>query len=117
MSIEKILEDNSSKEKPDPLLKQGMLLVIDGVDLEQIKEYLETELYIYEERAKNELSIFESLGGYAPTYGMIGTIMGLVKVLSNMDSPEEMTSSIAVAFVATLYGVASANVIYSTYRQ
>lgn len=111
LSIEKIIDDKKAKEQPDPLLKQGMMMVIDGVDLEQIREMLETQIYVYEEQAKNEIATFEAFAGYAPTYGMIGTIMGLIKVLSSLDSPEEMTESIAVAFVATLYGVASANVI------
>lgn len=111
LSIEKIIDDKNAKQKPDPLLKQGMMMVIDGVDLEQIREMMETQIYVYDEQAKNEIAPFEAFAGYAPTYGMIGTIMGLVRVLANLDSPEEMTSSIAVAFVATLYGVASANVI------
>ncbi len=110
LSIEKIIDED--RANPDPLLKRGMLMVIDGVDLEQIRDILETELYVYEEKAKTEIAMFDSFGGYAPTFGMIGTIMGLIKVLANMDSPEEMTSSIAVAFVATLYGVASANIIF-----
>ena len=111
LSIEKIIDDNNAKEKPDPLLQQGMMMVIDGVDLEQIREMMETQIYVYEEQEKNEIAPFEAFAGYAPTYGMIGTIMGLVKVLSSLDSPEEMTASIAIAFTATLYGVASANVI------
>ncbi|MDD2221012.1 MAG: MotA/TolQ/ExbB proton channel family protein [Clostridia bacterium] len=111
LSIEKIIDDNNAKEKPDPLLQQGMMMVIDGVDLEQTREMMETQIYVYEEQAKNEIAPFEAYAGYAPTYGMIGTIMGLIKVLSNLDSPEEMTASIAVAFTATLYGIASANII------
>jgi len=111
LSIEKIIEETSTKA-PDPLLKRGIMMVIDGVDLEQIRELLETEISVYEAQAKTEISIFEALGGYGPTFGMVGTIMGLVRVLSNMDSPEEMVSSIAVAFIATLYGVASANLLF-----
>ncbi len=112
LSIEKSINENNMGDKMDPLLYQGMMMVIDGVDLEQIRDTMETEIYIYEEKSKGEIAIFDSLGGYAPTYGMIGTIMGLIKVLANMESAEEMTSSIAVAFTATLYGVVSANVIY-----
>jgi len=111
LSIEKIIDDEKAKEKPDPLLKRGMLMVIDGIDLEQIRELLETELSVYEEKNKTEISMFESFAGYAPAYGMIGTIIGLIKVLSNIDSPEQMTSSIAVAFITTLYGVIIANLL------
>lgn len=88
-----------------------MLMVIDGADLEQIKEYLETEITIYEDRCKSEISIFDAMGGYAPAYGMIGTIMGLIQVLANMESPEQMAAAIAVAFITTLYGVVLANAI------
>lgn len=109
LSIEKIIEDNSTKEQPDPLLKRGVLMVIDGADLEQIRELLETELYVLEKNKKNEIAMFEAFAGYAPAYGMIGTIIGLIQVLSNMESPEQMTSSIAVAFITTLYGVFIAN--------
>ncbi len=88
-----------------------MFMVIDGSDLEQIRQHLETEIYVFENNAKKEIATFEALGGYAPAFGMIGTIMGLVKVLSNMDSPEKMSSAIAVAFITTLYGVVFANLI------
>jgi len=111
LSLEKMLENNDPKTPLDPLLKKGMLMVIDGADLEQIKELLETEIYVYEERTKTEISTFESFAGYAPAFGMIGTIMGLIQVLANMESPEQMASSIAVAFITTLYGVVIANII------
>lgn len=111
LSIEKIIEDKAAKEKPDPLLRRGILMVIDGMDLEQIRELLETELYIHEEKSKKDITMFESCAAYAPAYGMIGTIIGLIKVLSNMESPEQMTSAIAVAFITTLYGVVIANLI------
>jgi chemotaxis protein MotA len=62
-------------------------------------------------KAKADISMFESLAGYAPAYGMIGTIMGLIQVLANMESPEQMASAIAVAFITTLYGVVIANLL------
>ncbi len=112
LSIEKSINENNMAEQLDPLLYQGILMVIDGVDLEQIRDTLETQIYVFEEKSKNEIAIFDALGGYAPTYGMIGTIMGMIKVLANLENAEEMAASIAVAFTATLYGVASANVLY-----
>lgn len=112
LSIEKTINENNMSGRLDPLLHQGIMMVIDGVDLEQIRDTMETQIYVYEEKSKNEIAIFESLGGYAPTFGMIGTIMGMIKVLANLENAEEMAASIAVAFTATLYGVASANVVY-----
>ncbi len=111
LSLEKILNKEDPKKPVDPLLKHGMLMVIDGADMEQIKDYLETEVYVFESRVKTEISTFETLAGYAPAYGMIGTIMGLIQVLANMESPEQMASAIAVAFITTLYGVILANLI------
>lgn len=111
LSLERILEEEPAKKQPDPLLKKGMLMVIDGADLEQIRDLLETEIRVYEEKAKTEIATFESFAGYAPAYGMIGTIMGLIQVLANMESPQQMASSIAVAFITTLYGVIIANLI------
>ncbi|MGI5891309.1 MAG: motility protein A [Bacillota bacterium] len=113
LSLEKIInKEEPKKQTVDPLMKNGMLMVIDGADLEQIKDYLETEINIFERHARTEVSIFESLGGYAPTFGMVGTIMGMIQVLANMESPEHMATSIAVAFTATLYGVFLANLIF-----
>jgi len=111
LSLEKLLDNENPKKKNDPLLKRGMLMVIDGADLEQIRDLLETEISIYEEKEKVNIAMFESLAGYAPAYGMIGTIMGLIQVLANMESPEQMASAIAVAFITTLYGVVIANLL------
>lgn len=111
LSLEKLLNTHDPKSPVDPLLKRGMLMVIDGADLEQIRDLMETDIAIYEERSKNEISTFDCFAGYAPAYGMVGTIMGLVQALSNMESPEAMAASIAVAFITTFYGVMIANLI------
>jgi len=111
LSLEKLLNTHDPKSPVDPLLKRGMLMVIDGADLEQIRDLMETDIAIFEERSKNEISTFDSFGGYAPAYGMVGTIMGLIQALANMESPEAMAASIAVAFVTTFYGVIIANMI------
>ena len=111
LSLEKRLEEAAQEAPVDPLLKRGVLMVVDGVDLEQIREFLETDIYVHEQKAKVEISTFEALAGFAPAFGMIGTIMGLIQVLSYMESPEQMASSIAVAFITTLYGVVFANLI------
>jgi len=104
--------ENRLSEIEDPYLKKGMQLVIDGTDPELVKSIMEVEIYTIEERNHTGSSIFEVAGGYAPTMGIIGTVMGLVNVLGTMDSPENLGPAIAVAFMATLYGVGSANVLW-----
>lgn len=106
LSLEKTVTD---QPKIDSFLKRGVLMVIDGADLEQIRELLENDIHLYEQKAKMEISMFDSLASFAPSFGMIGTIVGLVQVLGNMESPEQMAKSIGVAFIATLYGVVTAN--------
>jgi len=102
---------NENKEL-DPMLVKGILLIIDGSDTEAIREILETELELMERDRKTETSVFEAMGGYAPTIGVLGAVLGLIQALGNMSSPETLTASIAVAFLATLYGVGSANLIF-----
>jgi len=112
LSLEKIIEEaDQQKQKVDPFLKKGIMMVIDGADLEQIKDQLETEIFVYEQKNKSEISMFESLAQYAPAYGMIGTIIGLIQVLANMESPQQMAAAIAIAFITTLYGVVIANAL------
>lgn len=89
---------------------QGMQLVIDGTDPEVIKKILESNIAAMESRHKIGINAFEAAGGFSPTMGIIGTVMGLIHVLGNLTDPEALSSSIASAFSATLYGVALANV-------
>jgi chemotaxis protein MotA len=96
----------------DRFTRQGMQLVIDGTDPEVTKEILESNIAVLEKRHKVGIHVFEAAGGFGPTLGIIGTVMGLVKVLGNLSDPNELSKSIAAAFIATLYGVASANLIY-----
>ncbi|MEW6698037.1 MAG: flagellar motor protein [Bacillota bacterium] len=96
----------------DPFLRKAMQLVVDGTDPEMVRSILETEVYASYERHQTGVHIFESAGGYAPTMGIIGTVMGLVHVLGNLSDPDSLGPAIAMAFIATLYGVASANVFW-----
>lgn len=105
--LERRLEDID-----DPFMRKGIQLVIDGTDPEVVKSILETELYSIEERHRVGGSIFETAGGFAPTMGIIGTVMGLVHVLGSIDEPDTLGPAIAMAFLAALYGVGSANVIF-----
>ncbi|WP_018132060.1 flagellar motor protein [Effusibacillus pohliae] len=96
----------------DDFFKNGIRLVVDGVDPELVRSIMETELSFIEDRHSKGAALFEQAGGFAPTMGIIGTVMGLVHVLSNLEDASKLGPSIAVAFIATLYGVASANVVW-----
>jgi chemotaxis protein MotA len=96
----------------DDFLKQGMQLVVDGTDPTLVRNILETQITFIEQRHKIGSQIFEAAGGYAPTMGIIGTVMGLVHVLGNLSEPSKLGQAIAVAFIATLYGVATANLFW-----
>jgi len=96
----------------DEFFKNGLRLVVDGVDPDLTRGMLETELTFIQERHEKGARPWEQAGGYAPTMGIIGTVMGLVHVLGSLSNVEALGPQIATAFIATLYGVASANVIY-----
>lgn len=96
----------------DPYISRGMQLIIDGTDPELARNMLEMEIEAYENAEKVGSDIFNAAGGYAPTMGIIGTVMGLVHVLGQLNDPDSLGPAIAAAFLATLYGVASANVLW-----
>ena len=105
------LEEEAGKID-DPFVRKGMLLVVDGIDPEVVKDVLEVDLAAMAERHHLGYGMLEAMGGYAPTMGIIGTVMGLVHVLSSLEDPSGLGGAIAVAFIATLYGVASANLLW-----
>ncbi|MGH2409395.1 MAG: motility protein A, partial [Chloroflexota bacterium] len=96
----------------DPLIRKGIMLVVDGTDPEVVTQVMEIEIAAREARHETGISMLEALGGFAPTLGILGTVMGLIRILAHMNSAAEMASSIAVAFTATLYGVGSANLFW-----
>jgi chemotaxis protein MotA len=96
----------------DEFLRYGLQLVIDGTDPELVRDTLQTKIAFTAERHHQGAAIFEAAGGYAPTIGIIGTVLGLINVLSNLSDPSGLGQSIALAFIATLYGVGSANIIW-----
>ncbi|MEF3305421.1 flagellar motor protein [Paenibacillus sp. GYB003] len=100
------------QQHPNPFLRDGLQMVVDGTDPELLRSMLEVEIEAKEKIYAGYAKLFESAGGYAPTMGIIGTVMGLIHVLSNISDPESLAGAIAVAFTATLYGVASANIVY-----
>jgi chemotaxis protein MotA len=106
-----VLEEDANQET-DAFLKSGLQLVIDGNDTDLVKDILATEVRYLEERHERGARFFENLAGFAPTFGIIGTVMGLITVLSKLSDPAALGESVAVAFVATLYGVVSANAVF-----
>ena len=105
------LEDGM-KDVEDPFLKKGLQLAIDGTDSEELREILEAEVDAKRKADKAGAKIFADMGGYAPTIGIIGTVTGLIHVLSNLSEPATLGELIASAFVATLWGILSANVMW-----
>jgi chemotaxis protein MotA len=96
----------------DSYLKTALLMVIDGFDSATIKDVLEIELAEREERGETPAKVFECAGGYSPTIGIIGAVLGLIHVMSNLSDISKVGSGIAVAFVATIYGVGAANIVF-----
>jgi chemotaxis protein MotA len=96
----------------DPFLKKALTLAVDGTDLQEIRKMLELEIELEEHHAEAEAKVFECAGGYAPTVGIIGAVMGLIQVMKNLANIDEVGHGIAVAFVATVYGVGMANLFF-----
>jgi chemotaxis protein MotA len=105
------LED-AVRDVEDDFLKRGVSLAVDGTDPEELREILEAELDGKRAADRQSAKFFNDMGGYAPTIGIIGTVMGLVHVLENLSNPDELGHLIAGAFVATLWGVMTANVMW-----
>ena len=105
------LEEDSKKIK-DKFLQKGIMMVVDGVDSEQVSAILETSVEQMRARHKHGIGFFTSAGAFAPTFGIIGTVMGLISVLKQLDDPSALGESIAAAFLATLWGLFMANLIY-----
>ncbi|MBC7960157.1 MAG: motility protein A [Vallitaleaceae bacterium] len=112
LSLEGALESGEYGKNIDPLIVKGIKLVVDGTQPELVKDVLETEVYVLGEHRKIGVSIFEGAGGFSPTMGIVGTVMGLIKILGNLDDAEALAPAIASAFIATLYGVLFANLIF-----
>jgi len=96
----------------NPFLKRAILMAVDGVDSKTMQETLELELTQAEEHGETPAKVFEAAGGYAPTIGILGAVLGLIHVMSNLSDVSKVGEGIAVAFVATIYGVGSANIIF-----
>lgn len=105
------LQQIADQEK-DKFIKKGLILLVDGCEPEEIRKTLEVEIDSF---AANEMSgakVYEAMGGYSPTIGIIGAVMGLIHVMNNLSDPSALGPGIAVAFVATIYGVGLANLFF-----
>lgn len=100
------------KDLPDPFWQRGLRLVIDGFPPAEVREIMEVELVHQEETDSVPAQVFEAAGGYAPTIGILGAVLGLIQVMQHLTEPAKLGTGVAVAFVATIYGVASANLIF-----
>lgn len=107
LGLEELLD-----EIDDPFAQIGLQLLVDGKEPDAIIEALELEINIRENRDYQAARLFEAMGGYAPTIGILGAVMGLIHVMENLSDPGLLGKGIATAFVATIYGVASANLIF-----
>lgn len=106
-----VLEEDA-RTAEDPYLARGIRLVVDGTDPELVKDIMETELDAMEDRHRRNQKMFEQGGAFAPTIGIMATVLSLVSVLQHLDQPETLGPAISAAFLATFYGVAVANVMF-----
>jgi chemotaxis protein MotA len=103
--------ESEAMDIQDPFLKKALTLAVDGTDLQEIRNMMQLDMDISDSRAQAEAKVFECAGGYSPTIGIIGAVMGLIQVMKNLANIEEVGHGIAVAFVATVYGVGLANIL------
>lgn len=99
-------------EVDDPFFRKAIMMAVDGSEPQELRSTMEVELQYMEERGEQIPKIFEAAGGYAPTIGIIGAVLGLIQVMQHLDNIEEVGHGIAVAFVATIYGVGVANILF-----
>lgn len=104
--------ESKLKEITDPFFRKGVQLIVDGTDPKAVHEILEIEVEHHEEEGVQAAKVWEAAGGYAPTVGILGAVLGLIHVMENLADPSKLGGGIAVAFVATVYGVGAANLFF-----
>ncbi|PTD97333.1 flagellar motor protein [Pseudothauera lacus] len=104
--------ENQIPRLPEPFMQKGLQLLVDGVEPERLRDVMDVEIGAWESQMKLSAKVWEAAGGYAPTIGILGAVMGLIHVMENLSDPSKLGAGIAVAFVATIYGVGSANLIF-----
>ncbi|MCP1290820.1 MULTISPECIES: flagellar motor protein [Chromobacterium] len=96
----------------DPFIKKALQMLVDGAEPDTLRSVMDVEISMFEHARKQAARIWESAGGYAPTMGILGAVLGLIHVMENLSDPSKLGAGIAVAFVATVYGVGSANLLF-----
>ncbi len=104
--------ENSLNQLKDPFARKGLQLLVDGAEPERLREVLEVEIEAFEQQQRAAARIWEAAGGYSPTIGILGAVLGLIHVMENLSEPSKLGAGIAVAFVATIYGVGLANLVF-----
>lgn len=104
--------DSFREQETDPLAQKGLQLIIDGIPPEAIREICTNDLHQYERNQRNAIKVWDSAGGYSPTIGILAAVMGLMHVMEKLTDPSSIGGGIAVAFVATIYGVGLANLFF-----
>ena len=104
--------ENSLNQLKDPFARKGLQLLVDGAEPERLREVLEVEIDAFEQQQRAAARIWEAAGGYSPTIGILGAVLGLIHVMENLSEPSKLGAGIAVAFVATIYGVGFANLVF-----
>jgi chemotaxis protein MotA len=104
--------DSELEGIPDPFLKKSLMMAVDGTEPQELRNIMELELDNQFERRERLHQVFESAGGFSPTVGIVGAILGLIQVMQHLDKIDEVGRGIAVAFVATIYGVGAANLLF-----
>lgn len=107
LALEPLIDDVA-----DPFTRKGLQMLVDGAEPETLRDTLQVEIDAYEDQQRQAARVWESAGGYAPTIGILGAVLGLIHVMENLSDPSKLGAGIAVAFVATVYGVGSANLLF-----
>jgi chemotaxis protein MotA len=107
LSLERLCD-----KEPDPFTSKGLRLIVDGIDGDRLRTMLEQDINVWEDRERAAGKVWEAAGGYAPTVGILGAVLGLIHVMENLSEPGKLGAGIAVAFVATIYGVGLANLVF-----
>ena len=104
--------DNRMEEIGDPFVKKGVQLLVDGTPSDKMRDMLEVDINTFEDFGRQSAKVWEAAGGYSPTIGILGAVLGLIHVMENLSNPGKLGAGIAVAFVATIYGVGLANLVF-----
>ncbi len=104
--------ESETRDASDPFLRKALTMAVDGVEPKILRETMEMEISNMEDEAEHPIKFWEAAGGYSPTIGILGAVLGLIHVMENLTDPSKLGGGIAVAFVATVYGVGLANLVY-----